>query len=248
MAKFLDENGVLYLWSKIKALFVPKENGKGLSSNDFTNDEKTKLAGITAGATKITVDASLSSTSTNPVQNKAVNTALGNKVDKVSGKQLSTNDYTTDEKNKLAGLQNYTLPTASTTLGGVKTTSTVNSASGYTSCPIISGVVYYQNTTYGAASASAAGLMSKEDFSKLAAFGAASTYALKSDITGMYKYKGSVATVDKLPTSGNTLGDVYDVQSTGMNYAWNGSAWDALGQIFSITAITNAEIDAIIAG
>ena len=33
-----------------------------------------------------------------------VSTALGNKVDKVSGKGLSTNDYTTDEKNKLSGI------------------------------------------------------------------------------------------------------------------------------------------------
>ena len=30
--------------------------------------------------------------------------AIGNKVDKVSGKGLSTNDYTTTEKNKLAGI------------------------------------------------------------------------------------------------------------------------------------------------
>lgn len=29
---------------------------------------------------------------------------ISNKVDKVQGKQLSTNDYTTDEKNKLAGI------------------------------------------------------------------------------------------------------------------------------------------------
>ena len=46
---------------------------------------------------------------------------LDAKVDKVPGKQLSTNDYTTEEKNKLAGLNNYTLPTASSTVkGGVK--------------------------------------------------------------------------------------------------------------------------------
>lgn len=50
----------------------------------------------------ITVDNSLSSTSTNPVQNKVINTALGNKVDKVSGKGLSANDYTTIEKDKLS--------------------------------------------------------------------------------------------------------------------------------------------------
>lgn len=34
----------------------------------------------------------------------ALNSAIGNKVDKVSGKGLSTNDYTTTEKNKLAGI------------------------------------------------------------------------------------------------------------------------------------------------
>ena len=37
---------------------------------------------------------------------------LGGKVDKVDGKQLSTNDYTTAEKNKLAGLKNYSHPTS----------------------------------------------------------------------------------------------------------------------------------------
>ena len=46
---------------------------------------------------------------------------LNNKVDKVEDKQLSSNDYTTAEKNKLANLQNYTLPTATKNiLGGVK--------------------------------------------------------------------------------------------------------------------------------
>lgn len=50
MAKFLDNNGLLYLWSKIKAAFVAKESGKGLSTNDFTTELKNKLDGIAAGA------------------------------------------------------------------------------------------------------------------------------------------------------------------------------------------------------
>lgn len=42
---------------------------------------------------------------------------------------------------------NYTLPTAErNTLGGVMTTSSVTSATGYTACPIISGVPYYKDT------------------------------------------------------------------------------------------------------
>ncbi len=102
------------------------------------------------------------------------------------------------------------------------------------------------NTTYGDATQSSHGLMTASDKKKLDAFGAASTYALKSDITAMYRYKGSVTSVDKLPTSGQTIGDVYDV-GDGMNYAWNGTKWDGLGQVFTITKITNTEIDNVLA-
>lgn len=63
------------------------------------------------------------------------------------------------DKSKLdgiaAGANKYVLPTASkSTLGGVKTTSSVTSTSGYTACPIINGVVYYKdtNTTYSLSS------------------------------------------------------------------------------------------------
>ena len=75
---------------------------------------------------------------------------LGNKVDKEIGKGLYTNDYTTVEKDKLAGIaanaNNYSLPTAGFTLGGVKTTSTVSSTTGLTAVPIINGVPYYKDT------------------------------------------------------------------------------------------------------
>lgn len=47
MAKnVLDQNGLLYFWQKIKNIFVAKETGKGLSTNDYTTAEKTKLAGL----------------------------------------------------------------------------------------------------------------------------------------------------------------------------------------------------------
>ena len=59
---------------------------------------------VSSGGKKITVDSELSATSENPVQNKAVTAALADKVDKVSGKGLSSNDFTNDEKGKLAGL------------------------------------------------------------------------------------------------------------------------------------------------
>lgn len=108
---------------------------------------------------------------------------------------------------------------------------------------------------FSGATSSAAGVMSATDKSKLDALPTnatlSSTYAKKSEITNMYKYCGSVASSDKLPTTGQKVGDVYNIEAAskyggaGMNVAWNGSAWDPLGEIFTITAITNAEIDTI---
>lgn len=57
---------------------VDKVDGKGLSTEDFTNDFKTKLEGIAEGATKVIVDDTIKE-STNAVQNSAVKKALDNK-------------------------------------------------------------------------------------------------------------------------------------------------------------------------
>ncbi len=169
MSKFLDQNGLLYLWNKIKSL-------------------------------------------------------TGSKVDKVEGKGLSANDFTTEEKTKLAGLENYTLPTATAeTLGGVKVGAGLN---------IVSGVL----------SATGGGTADSVDWSNVQN---KPDLALKSDLTAVYTYRGSKASYGSLPESGNTVGDVWNVEDTGKNYAWTGTEWDDLGGTFEIQAITNAEIDAI---
>lgn len=61
-------------------------------------------------------------------------------------------------------------------------------------------------------------------------------FAQKSEIGSVYTYKGSVENKDALPKSGASVGDVYDTQDTGMNYAWTGSAWDALGTTIEVDA------------
>lgn len=66
---------------------------------------------------------------------------------------------------------------------------------------------------------------------------AAANYALKADLTEVYEYKGSVESYVNLPASNNKTGDVYDVQDTGMNYAWNGSRWDPLGQLIDFSTL-----------
>lgn len=72
--------------------------------------------------------------------------------------------------------------------------------------------------------------------------------ALKSDLSSVYRYKGSVTNYASLPNTDNEVGDVWNVEATGMNYAWTGEGWDALGETIQIESITNAEIDTITAG
>lgn len=76
----------------------------------------------------------------------------------------------------------------------------------------------------------------------------ADTFAKKSDITNAYIYRGSVATYAALPTENVKAGDVYNVETDGMNYAYTADGeWDQLGATFEIQSITNAEIDALTA-
>ena len=143
--------------SDLDARKVDKVEGKGLSSNDFTNDEKQKLAGIDAGAQKNTVtsvagkigdvviekgDVGLGNVDNTADADKHVahaatadnadtldgkhatdfllkteheefksviasslNDLDSRKVDKVEGKGLSKNDYTDEDKLKLAGIE-----------------------------------------------------------------------------------------------------------------------------------------------
>lgn len=69
----------------------------------------------------------------------------------------------------------------------------------------------------------------------------------KPDMSSLYEYKGSVATKEDLTAKeeGAKVGDTYNVEVDGMNYAWDGKAWDALGSTFTIETISNDEIDAI---
>ena len=74
-------------------------------------------------------------------------------------------------------------------------------------------------------------------------------FAKKSDISTVYKWKGSKDTYDQLPTEGNSVGDIWNVKDTNMNYGWTeDGTWDPLGSPVEISPITNEAIDSIIAG
>lgn len=131
-----QESDAKYATIEVVNTKVDKIEGKGLSTEDYTSNDKTKLAGIEEGAqvniiTSVsgrTGDVVLSKTDVglNDVDNTsdldkpistATQSALDLKVDKVSGKGLSTNDYTSEEKSKLEGIEaeanKYEHPTTS---------------------------------------------------------------------------------------------------------------------------------------
>lgn len=59
--------------------------------------------------------------------------------------------------------------------------------------------------------------------------------------TTVYDYKGTVDTPDDLPAGSeqnpNKVGDTYNDKSTGMNYVWDGKAWDALGAVTTLATL-----------
>lgn len=71
--------------------------------------------------------------------------------------------------------------------------------------------------------------------------------AISTAVASAVVYKGTKAAVANLPSTGNKTGDMWNVSADGMNYVWDGSKWDAQAPTFSITAITTAEINAILA-
>lgn len=101
---------------------------------------------------------------------------LSGKVDKVAGKGLSTNDYTTAEKTKLAGIAegankyvhpSYTAKTSGLYKVTVDATGHVSAVAAVTKGDITALGIPGQDTTYPEATTAKAGLMSAADKSKL---------------------------------------------------------------------------------
>lgn len=244
MSHYLDENGVTYLWSKIKSMFAAKTDVPSASALTPEMDGAASAGSATTWAKGDHVHPT--DTSRAPLASPAF-----------TGTPTAPTQLTTDNSNKIATTE-FVQSVLAGVDGAIYTieqsqadghTFTMTGSNGYSQSITIPD----NNTTYDPATSSANGLMSSTDKSKLDGFSAASNYALKSEITGVYKYKGSVATESGLPSSGMENGDVYDIQSAssygapGMNVAWSTTEnkWDALGETFTITAITNAEIDEI---
>lgn len=86
---YLDKTGLALVWEKVKNLAngkVDKETGMGLSSNDYTANEKTKLSGIATGAQVNVLEG---------VQKNGTNVTITNKIANISV-PTKTSDITND--------------------------------------------------------------------------------------------------------------------------------------------------------
>ena len=78
---------------------------------------------------------------------------------------------------------------------------------------------------------------------KVVADDLANNYYNKSQVdskfTSVYIFKGSVDTIEDLPTEGNVIGDVWNVRKNDTNYAWTSEGWDTLGGTVELASLTS---------
>lgn len=212
MSKYLDSNGLLYFWQRIKTIFAKQTDLTATNTNLATLQTKVDNLVSTGGEPNVIETVKVNGTALQ-VTDKAVNIAVP-----TNNNQLTNG----------AGYQTAANVTAAITGYGYATVTQLNS-----------GLEAKQNTLTFDSTPTENSLNPVTSGGIYAAFATA--------VTGTYRFKGSVATVNDLPSSGNTVCDVYNVQADGMNYAWNGTEWDAMGSSFSIEPISNSDIDAIVA-
>lgn len=201
--KYLDGEGVKYLWNKAKNLFVKKEQGKGLSSNDYTSEEKDKLAELE-----------------NYELPAASEEALG-------GIKIGEGLHI-DENGVVKTVYNPEMPVEWDDIQDVPTT-----LEGYGITDAVS-----DDELSAAVETIGDNLSALDD----------KIEEVREEVKKVYKYKGTVDTFADLENiDKKNNGDIYDVLEDGMNYAWNAdeNRWDNLGAIFEVGSITNEELDII---
>lgn len=299
---YLDKTGLALVWEKIKNALsgkVDKVDGKGLSTNDYTSDEKTKLANIAAGAQVNVLEGiqknGTNVTITNKIANISVPTATSDltndsgfitTADIPEGAAASTTtphmdgtaavgtelafargDHTHPTDTSRASASDLTaldgrvedLETAvgsggsvdskiATAIQGLDSSVTATSNQAISAVTITDGKITASSKvtipTNNNQLTNGAGYQTASDVST----------AINNALSAAMTYKGTKATVDALPTTGNKTGDVWHVTADGGEYAWSGTVWEELGSVMDLSdyvedtdlvAITSTEINTI---
>ena len=235
MAKYLDSNGLLYFWGKLKAQFVAKEAGKGLSSNDLTDTLKANYdAAYTYSQSPLEVDQTVTAGDADAVSSVAVIAYAVEKNNPITGATKCKITY--DSKGLVtagADLQAGDIPDLSATYVAANTKGQAN----------------------GVASLDADGLVPStqlpsyvDDVVELLTLAAT---APSSPSAGDKYYNTTDTKIYTYVTSWDAgvtpaASKIYVALDTDISYRWGGSV---MVQITpgDMTAITNAEIDTVCA-
>lgn len=276
MDQFLTKDGLSHVWLTLKSKLnakVDKVDGKQLSTNDYTTAEKNKLAGLSnyshptsagnkhipAGGAAGKILGWASDGTAQWVDDK--NTTYGDATQSAHGLMTAA------DKTKLdgiaAGANKYVHPSYTAAAAGlykvtVDASGHVSATTAVAKSDITALGIPSTNTTYGAASQSANGLMSAADKKKLDGFGAASSYATMTYVGQQISAAGHISKsiVQTLPAvkdaNDNVIYMIKKATPDGSNlydeYMLISGALEKIGDTKTvIDEITNEEIDAILA-
>lgn len=203
-----DNNAILdYIMNNFDALYAQIPNGRAYvkSVNNITPDSNGNVtvnvgSGGGTGGTNITVDSTLSSTSTNPVQNKVLYAALNNKLDKNGTATYATRDSSgniisstyakkTDLSSYVKSINNVKPDSAGnvniSSSGGGSNITIDATLSGTSSNAIANKAVYaaLENKLDKTGTAAAATKATQDSYGNVIV----TTYARKSDLSGYVK-------------------------------------------------------------
>lgn len=247
---YLDDNGLLYFWQKIKSFVTGRIPTK---TSDLTNDSGyITSADIPEGAAASSTTPKMDGTAATGSENRFARgdhvhptdtsrasassvTALSDRVDSLETAVGTGGSVDTKIANAIAGLDSSVSATSNQAIASV--TIVDGKITGSTKVTVPTNNNQLTN---------GAGYQTASDVAT----------AISTALASAVEYKGTVATVANLPSSGNKTGDMYHVTATGGEYAWDGSAWQEMGSIIDLSgyvedsdlvAITNSEIDTIVA-
>jgi hypothetical protein len=251
MVKYLDYDGLVYYHSKVKTALnnkVDKVSGKGLSTNDFTNAYKTKLDGIATGAQVNVIEGITVNSTAVPLTNKIANLTIPTKLTDLTndGNFVTDANYVHTDNNFTTTLLNK--------LNGIATGAEVNVQSDWAVTSTSSDAYIKNKPTKVSQFTNDSGFQNATQVQN-------AINAALADITGI-----EFQIVQTLPSTGEK-GVIYLVPNSGSGnnsydeYIWitNGSTSkfekigttdvDLSGYVLrsDLVAITNAEIDTIVA-
>ena len=249
--KYLDDNGLTYYHSKIKTLLngkVDTEAGKGLSANDFTNTLKSKLDGIAAGAQVNVIEGVNVNGSAVTPTNKIVNLTIPTKLTDLTndGNFVTDANYVHTDNNFTTTLKNK--------LNGIATGAEVNVQSDWAVTNNSSDAFIKNKPTKVSDFTNDSNFQTQSQVQQAINDAIGQITGLSFEIVQTLPATGTAGTIDLVPNSGSAP-NIYD------EYVWvtsgGSGSFEKIGttdvdlsgyvQYSNLVAITNAEIDTIVA-